>query len=70
MQNAKELLTNDYSGSGVKKLKDELFEMDLEVKAKMDSGLANEDMEIAKSYREAIELASQSIEIVYNKLNA
>ncbi len=69
MKSASELLTGDFSGQGLKTLKDELFEMNFEIKKNMDKGLSSDEMAIANSYRQAISDIEDVLDDVHSKIN-
>ncbi len=69
MNSASEILTNDFNGQGLKSLKEELFEMNLEIKKSMDKGLSLDEMAIANSYRQAISDIDDVLELVHARIN-
>ncbi len=69
MKSASELLTDDFSGQGLKALKEELFEMNFEIKKCMDKGLSSDEMAVANAYRQAISDVEEALDQVHAKLN-
>ncbi len=69
MKSASELLTDDFSGQGLKSLQEELFEMNFELKRNMDKGLSYEEMAVANAYRQAISDIESVLDEVHAKMN-
>lgn len=69
MESAFDMLAEDPSGQGLKRLREELFEMRMDVKRAMDVGMTSDEMAVARQVMAAVDSAEKVAERVYDTLN-
>ena len=69
MESAFDMLAEDPSGRGLKQLREELFEMRMDVKRAMDAGMTSDEMAVARQVMAAVDSAEKVAERVYDTLN-
>lgn len=69
MESAFDMLAEDPSGQGLKRLREELFEMRMDVKRAMDAGMMSDEMTVARQVMAAVDSAEKVAERVYDTLN-
>lgn len=69
MESAFDMLAEDPSGQGLKRLREELFEMRMDVKRAMDAGMTSDEMAAARQVMAAVDSAEKVAERVYDTLN-
>ncbi|OLA83540.1 MAG: hypothetical protein BHW59_09060 [Desulfovibrio piger] len=69
MESAFDMLAEDPSGQGLKRLREELFEMRMDVKRAMDAGMTSDEMAVARQVMAAVDSAEKVAERVYDTLN-
>lgn len=69
MESAFDMLEEDPSGQGLKRLREELFEMRMDVKRAMDVGMTSDEMAVARQVMAAVDSAEKVAERVYDTLN-
>jgi len=69
MESAFDMLAEDPSGQGLKRLREELFEMRMDVKRAMDAGMTSDEMAVARRVMAAVDSAENVAERVYDTLN-
>lgn len=69
MESAFDMLAEDPSGRGLKRLREELFEMRMDVKRAMDAGMTSDEMAVARQVMAAVDSAEKVAERVYDTLN-
>lgn len=69
MESAFDVLAEDPSGRGLKQLREELFEMRMDVKRAMDAGMTPDEMAVARQVMTAVDCAENVAERVYDTLN-
>ena len=69
MESAFDMLAEDPSGRGLKQLREELFEMQTDVKRAMDAGMTSDEMAVARQVMTAVDAAEKVAERVYDTLN-
>ncbi|EEB34426.1 MAG TPA: hypothetical protein DHV46_05250 [Desulfovibrio piger] len=69
MESAFDMLAEDPSGQGLKRLREELFEMRMDVKRAMDAGMTSDEMAVARRVMAAVDSAEKVAERVYDTLN-
>lgn len=69
MKSAFDMLAEDPSGQGLKRLREELFEMRMDVKRAMDAGMTSDEMAVARQVMAAVDSAEKVAERVYDTLN-
>ncbi len=69
MESAFDMLAEDPSGQGLKRLHEELFEMRMDVKRAMDAGMTSDEMAVARQVMAAVDSAEKVAERVYDTLN-
>lgn len=69
MESAFDMLAEDPSGQGLKRLREELFEMRMDVKRAMDAGMTPDEMAVARQVMAAVDSAEKVAERVYDTLN-
>ena len=69
MESAFDMLAEDPAGQGVKRLREELFEMRMDVKRAMDAGMTSDEMAVARQVMAAVDSAEKVAERVYDTLN-
>lgn len=69
MESAFDMLAEDPSGQGLKRLREELFEMRMDVKRAMDAGMTSDEMAVARRVMAAVDSAEKVAECVYDTLN-
>ena len=67
MESAFDMLAED--PSGLKQLREELFEMRTDVKRAMDAGMTSDEMAVARQVMTAVDAAEKVAERVYDTLN-
>ena len=63
-----DLLENDHSGAGLRRLQDELFTMKTKVRTAMDRGLSSEDFACAQRVLLSVETAAEAAEQLHDKM--
>ena len=69
MESAFDMLAEDPLGQGLKRLREELFEMRMDVKRAMDAGMTSDEMAVARQVMAAVDSAEKVAERVYDTLN-
>lgn len=69
MESAFDMLAEDPSGQGLKRLREELFGMRMDVKRAMDAGMTSDEMAVARQVMAAVDSAEKVAERVYDTLN-
>lgn len=69
MESAFDMLAEDPSGQDLKRLREELFEMRMDVKRAMDAGMTSDEMAVARQVMAAVDSAEKVAERVYDTLN-
>lgn len=69
MESAFDMLAEAPSGQGLKRLREELFEMRMDVKRAMDAGMTSDEMAVARQVMAAVDSAEKVAERVYDTLN-
>lgn len=69
MESAFDMLAEDPSGQGLKRLREELFEMRMDVKRAMDADMTSDEMAVARQVMAAVDSAEKVAERVYDTLN-
>ncbi|NCD25487.1 MAG: hypothetical protein EOL86_07845 [Deltaproteobacteria bacterium] len=57
-----EMLENDPSGSGLQPIRNDLLNMDMDIRRAMDRGLSPDDMTVARTTRDIIQAAGSILD--------
>lgn len=69
MESAFDMLAEDPLGQGLKRLREEFFEMRMDLRRAMDAGMTADEMTVARQAVDAVDRAESVAERVYGMLN-